>query len=204
MASIHPRVWGPSAWHLLHDVSFYIAGSDDAWPIAREFFMLLRHLLPCVRCQLSYDTHLLHLPFPSKKEELPRWVFDLHNRINDSNGVKERPVWSEWHIEYPRGMGGRGLRDIWPFVQSIAETYPSGSRIDVKMYQKSASRFLVLLWEMLSNMKGYKHDMELLGDLLHKNTVHSRRAFQSWITQIGRKMHYTQGDFTKCDETCKK
>lgn len=211
MASIDPKLWGPSAWLLLHDVSFYIAAKNNAKSLQdiKPFFMSLRHILPCIRCQLSYDMHLLHLPFPTKSKDLPKWVYDLHNRVNDTIAKNiTKPMWNTWSIEYKRDLTSHKLKDIWPFIQSIAETYPSGSNYEIRVYQENVEIFFKILWDLLRNMKGYsteiKHiEMMLLPKELDKN-IQTEKLFKEWITNIGRTVHIAYEKHYQCSNTCKK
>ena len=211
MVSIDPKIWGPSAWLLLHDVGFYAAKKNDSGTLAdaRTFFMSLRHILPCTRCQLSYDMHVLDLPFPKTSSRLPRWVYNLHNRVNDTISKNiDKPVWETWHIEYQRRMQSHRLRDIWPFVQSIAETYPHGDGYDVAVYQENVATFFRLLWRFLRDMKGYSGDVSHVETMIApgelERRIGSRNAFREWITTIGRTVHIVHEKHYQCSNTCKK
>lgn len=171
--------------------------------------MILRHVLPCTACQLAYDQHLLHLPYPKDPADLPRWVFDLHHRVNGTT----RPLWETWSASYPKHLNTSRLKDIWPFLQSVAMCYPTGKRTsynEVGLYQKYVGEFLEMLWEFLANMKGYDKDVKHIQDMIGKNNLHqniqSRKVFQKWITDIGRKIHIfaAQSQTSSCENICKK
>jgi hypothetical protein len=49
---------------------------------ARSFYSSLGVLLPCKQCRENFKEHWLHLPFPQKLSEVPRWTYDLHQRVN--------------------------------------------------------------------------------------------------------------------------
>ncbi len=210
MGSIDPKIWGPSAWLLLHDVSFHIAHSKDTTAIddVKPLFMSLRHILPCTRCQLSYDMHLLHLPFPKTNKDLPKWVYDLHNRVNDANKHTSRMVWKIWSARYPHEMVTHRLKDIWPFIQSIAETYPSGNSYDVVVYQENARIFFSLLWDLLRNMKGYSRDVFNIETVLDRKELDkhlkTERGFKIWITNIGKTVHIAYDNHYHCSKECEK
>lgn len=194
MVSIDPKLWGPSGWRLLHDVSFYISESSDEKIIekSRKFFGTLRYVLPCTACQYSYDIHLLHLRFPSKKTAVPRWVFDLHNRVNRSLSTPA-VEWGPWAEKYPSEMAQHRLKDAWPFIQSVVEakgTYPE------------LRTFFKYLWEFLYKLDAYHSDKEVLKGLAEDRTERSKREFRDWITSIGKKIHSASYDVARCNTAC--
>lgn len=212
MSGIDPNIWGPSAWRLLHDISFYVAmaNTEETLRQGKEFFMLLRHVLPCSKCQMSYDRHLLALPYPKQSKDVPRWVFELHHRVSDDVKGRhvEAPIWQEWHISYPATISHHTLRGAWPFIQSIAETYPIGSMYNKKVYIHSMERFFVLLWGFLRGMDGfrYQQDVARIEDLITlprtKRVLPSARLFKTWVTMIGRRVYAHDADAAKCNKGC--
>ena len=217
MGSIDPKLWGAPAWLLLHDISFYIAEKDtnnDKMKSAKEFFMLLRHVLPCERCQVSYDMHLLYLPFPKKAKDLPKWVFDLHNRVNDTRASsqrysrEDRPIWNQWQKTYEMERKQHTLVTIWPFIQSIITVYPREKGYEQTIYIESVKRFFKLLFVFLQEMEGYTENMLPVKDIFTQKNIEknigSREDFQHFITNIGRTIHAeTKNISSKCDQHCK-
>ena len=84
-----PRIWGPGAWHLLHRIS--IRNKE------KEFYMSLKYILPCDTCRKNIEKHFAKLPFPSNKGHVSKWIYDLHNLVNDDLDVgnSNRPTFSE-------------------------------------------------------------------------------------------------------------
>lgn len=109
-------------------------------------------------------------------------------------------------MEYPRTMSKHGLKQAWPFIQSIAETYPVGRLYDKKVYMKSMERFFVLLWDFLSGMKGYDRDVSRVRDLIDTKrmmrVLPSARLFKAWVSMIGRRVYDTPVEMEKCDKAC--
>lgn len=107
------RLWGPSGWLFLHCVSFgypykidptnpeHLAKQDDYY----RFFYYLGKVLPCKYCRNSYDeffasnSPIRHL---GSREELAKWLYDVHNMVNDKLGVPacERPSFEEIKQRY--------------------------------------------------------------------------------------------------------
>jgi hypothetical protein len=107
------RLWGPSGWLFLHCITFgYPYKIDPTNPehLAKQndyyrFFYYLGKVLPCKYCRNSYDeffesnSPMRHL---GSREELSKWLFDIHNLINDKLGVPgcERPTYDEIKTRY--------------------------------------------------------------------------------------------------------
>jgi hypothetical protein len=94
------RLWGPSGWLFLHCVSFgYPFKIDPTNPEHIEkqndyyrFFYYLGKVLPCKYCRNSYMDFFTKLSPMSKlgsRKELTKWLYDIHNMVNDKLGVPE-------------------------------------------------------------------------------------------------------------------
>ena len=107
------RLWGPSGWLFLHCVSFgYPFKIDTTNPEHLEkqndyyrFFYYLGKVLPCKYCRNSYmeffanNSPMNHL---GSRKELTKWLYDVHNMVNDKLGVPqcERPSFEEIEERY--------------------------------------------------------------------------------------------------------
>lgn len=107
------RLWGPSGWLFLHCVSFgYPFKIDPNNPEHLEkqndyyrFFYYLGKVLPCKYCRNSYmeffanNSPMNHL---GSRKELTKWLYDVHNLVNDKLGVPqcERPSFEEIEERY--------------------------------------------------------------------------------------------------------
>jgi len=107
------RLWGPSGWLFLHCITFgypfkidpknpeHIAKQNDYY----RFFYYLGKVLPCKYCRNSYDDFFAsnslvnHL---GSREELAKWLYNIHNLVNDKLGVPmcERPSFDEIKSRY--------------------------------------------------------------------------------------------------------
>ena len=94
-----PSKWGPSAWSFLHTVSFsYPEEPDEATRQEyRDFFLSLRHVLPCSKCRDHYSRSIMEVanlegsqsdPFRSR-DALCHWLVGLHNEVNKRTHKKE-------------------------------------------------------------------------------------------------------------------
>lgn len=86
---MQPEVWGPPGWTFLHSITLNYPEN----PTIKEkenysnFFNLLSEILPCERCKEHYKKNIKENPINlNSKEELTKWLFDIHNKVNESNG----------------------------------------------------------------------------------------------------------------------
>jgi len=91
---MHPEFWGPSGWKFLHSVTFQypIKPTVNDKAHYKEFFNSLKHTLPCEKCAYHYTAHLRKFPIDSAletRENLVRWLINVHNEVNKSLGKRE-------------------------------------------------------------------------------------------------------------------
>ena len=107
------RLWGPSGWLFLHCVSFgYPYKIDPTNPEHIEkqndyyrFFYYLGKVMPCKYCRNSYmefftkSSPMSHL---GSRKEFTKWLYDIHNMVNDKLGVPkcEVPTFEEVEERY--------------------------------------------------------------------------------------------------------
>jgi hypothetical protein len=107
------RLWGPGGWQFLHCVSFgypykinptkqeHIDKQNDYY----RFFYYIGKVLPCKYCRDSYMDFFGKTNLMSKlgsRKELTKWLYDVHNLVNDKLGVPqcERPSFEELEEKY--------------------------------------------------------------------------------------------------------
>jgi hypothetical protein len=94
------RIWGPSGWLFLHCVSFgYPYKIDPTNPEHLEkqndyyrFFYYLGKVMPCKYCRNSYmDFFNKQSPISKlgSRKEFTKWLYDIHNMVNEKLGVPE-------------------------------------------------------------------------------------------------------------------
>ena len=61
-------VWGPSAWHVLHTMSFNypIDPTFEQKEYYRDFILNLKHILPCKYCRINLTENLKQIPLTIK------------------------------------------------------------------------------------------------------------------------------------------
>lgn len=202
LQNVDPVLWGPSAWSLLHAISYHSTSSMET---IRELFEDLKILLPCTKCQLSYTRHLELLPFPNRKDKLFRWIYDLHHRINASLQTPStidtppyRIVQKSW-----KGTHGieKGIIESWRFLFFLGMMFPSIQEKDKKeIYQKALMHWITEISKTLWHTEAP-----------HPSHLHSRTAFIRWLTDIYKQhndqrippAYFLKRIKSQCQTTCK-
>ena len=82
--------WGPAQWHMMHTISFNypVEPTEEHKKNYYNYFLSLQDILPCRYCRENYKKNLQVLPLDKKVLEnratLSRWVYDLHNLVNQN------------------------------------------------------------------------------------------------------------------------
>lgn len=90
------KIWGPALWETLHIITFgySINPTNEEREQYKQFFLNLGNIIPCKMCRESYmeliisneGTILTDIVFQNK-ETLTKWLYNLHNTINDKIGI---------------------------------------------------------------------------------------------------------------------
>jgi hypothetical protein len=95
MENIDTRIWGKSFWQMCHFITFSYPNEPteiDKNNI-KQFFELLKHLLPCTFCRSHYNKNIQLTPLTDEildtKFLLILWCIKLHNTVNLQINKKE-------------------------------------------------------------------------------------------------------------------
>lgn len=105
---LDPTIWGPHYWFFLHTLAFcYPIKPTD--PVKKRYYELLQNFdlyIPHPQVA-SYYRSLLHLyplkPYLDKKEDLVKWVWYIHNKVNDKlekKRVSLEEFYESYHAKY--------------------------------------------------------------------------------------------------------
>lgn len=91
------KIWGPPGWLFLHSVTFGYPDeitTENSYRVKhyQDFFNNLGYVLPCKYCRDSYNEYLDKLPveyFLKSRKDLSRWLYLIHNKVNDKLGVPD-------------------------------------------------------------------------------------------------------------------
>lgn len=126
------RYWGPSGWKLLHSITF--SYEEKIKKQYTEFFNVIAFILPCKFCRKSYSEYLLNDPVDaSSKDALTKWLWRIHNRVNDklrNQGLcsTDNPPFSKVRKLYEEKLN-QGCSKVhfegWEFLFSVIEGHPT-------------------------------------------------------------------------------
>lgn len=94
---MNPEIWGPQAWGFLHSITFNYPKEPTKQDKhnTKLFFSNLGTQLPCMSCKNNYKKHLFKHPLTNKvlssRENLSRWLVDIHNEVNFMTNKKIYP-----------------------------------------------------------------------------------------------------------------
>jgi hypothetical protein len=82
-------VWGPSQWHFLHTISFNypVHPTEIQKKKYRDYVLNLKYVLPCGKCRKNLVENFrklpLHISHMKSRYTFSKYVYDLHELIND-------------------------------------------------------------------------------------------------------------------------
>lgn len=131
------RFWGPSAWKLFHLTTVQ---AEDLPDEASAFFMTIPYVLPCKFCRASITDYYRQHPFPSNKKDLPKWMYTIHNCVNDklrSQGLHPSPnppyfKTKRYYDTLAKQPWQQQLSYFWDFLFSVAYHHPK----EKQLYEK--------------------------------------------------------------------
>ncbi len=130
-----PSCWGPLLWTYCHSIA-YVYDPEVDREHYYNFFKELGHILPCEECREHYydnfDDQELNNALDSN-ESLFRWVFDLHNKVNEQLEVPESK-WPDYEAVRQRYSMYKSDCTKVPGMCSQSETGPSKKIIVVEQF----------------------------------------------------------------------
>jgi hypothetical protein len=136
-----PDIWGPPTWFLLHlfAQNFPVDATEKQRRGYMRFFRSLCYVLPCWGCRVSYASFVRQHPrikiTPDKfrdRKSVTKWVFDLHNAVNEKLQKPKRTNFTKHYRSYER------FRSSHPRVrETLVTILPSSQRRMLK--RKSVS-----------------------------------------------------------------
>ena len=180
MKAISPKEWGSSGWSLLHRLSFCFKNAKDA----AKFYNTLTYILPCPKCKKNMLEHFVHLPIPKKSNEIPEWLWRLHNRVNysiDKNDVdnitfeevRNKYIYTCHKIDSCESI----------FLLAVAETHPGNNKMNSE-YKQSLKYFITTF----INYSFDKNNRPVLTDSIFESRVELRKFIQN-ITHTRKKFN---------------
>jgi hypothetical protein len=85
-------IWGPSAWHFLHTISFNypVHPTKKNKKEYRNYVLNLVNVLPCGKCRKNLRENFIKLPLQminmENRDTFSRYIYDLHELVNHMLG----------------------------------------------------------------------------------------------------------------------
>ena len=140
-------------------MSFCIKNKD----IAKTFYNTLIYILPCGTCRTNFSRHLKNHPIT---KNIPIWLFEIHNMINQSTGSM---IANESELELSKLNCGTHFDDIF-FVENIIKTHPGMHKVSDEYIQ--ALETFLKIWATHSSVKEIP------------KKLHSRRYLFAWLRRV--------------------
>jgi hypothetical protein len=122
-------VWGPSAWHLLHTMSFNypVEPTQEQKHHYRNFVLNLKNVLPCKYCRINLKTNLKELPLTmdcmKNRDTFSRYIYNLHELINRKLNKKSNLKYCDVRERYEhfRSRCTEDLPKLFKFDQKLRD-----------------------------------------------------------------------------------
>ena len=122
-------VWGPSAWHLLHTMSFNypVEPTQEQKHHYRNFVLNLKNVLPCKYCRINLKTNLKELPITmdcmKSRDTFSRYIYNLHELINRKLNKKSNLKYCDVRERYEhfRSRCTEDLPKLFKFDQKLRD-----------------------------------------------------------------------------------
>lgn len=121
-------IWGPSAWHFMHTISF----NYPVYPTCndkqnyRKYILNLVNILPCGKCRKNLKENFKLLPLKminmQNRDTLSRYVYDLHELVNDmlgkESGLSYEQVKERYEHFRARCSVSKGIGEMLPKIKN--------------------------------------------------------------------------------------
>lgn len=99
-------IWGPSAWHFMHTMSFNYPVNPSVQDKIhyREYILNLVNVLPCGKCRKNLCKNFQKLPLKmshmNSRSNFSKYIYDLHELINSMLNKKSGLTYQEIKERY--------------------------------------------------------------------------------------------------------
>ncbi len=123
---IKPDIWGPYAWHVMHNVCIHSRITNSTKQNYLDFIQLFRHIIPCPNCRVNLQEKYRMIPMTAaniSNNNLIHWMHSIHNFVNiDTN--KEMCDYNK-HIELHKITNPKKYRKFVNILLDIMGNNPS-------------------------------------------------------------------------------
>jgi len=125
--NINSNTWGPKGWFFLDSIilSYPLNPSFDDKKRFKEFFTLVKEMLPCAKCRQHYGDFVSKFPLNdeilSSKNKFINWFLKLHNNIRLNFQDKSEITLKDYYTYYSK----YAELDINPVTTEIKSITPN-------------------------------------------------------------------------------
>lgn len=187
---IDTNYWGPSAWQLFHLIAFLSPNPQDT-------LLDMKDMLPCKFCRASTTEYTATLPI-SSCEDPGRWLYELHNKINQKLRVQSKtdpmilppppdPSFEEVQSRYqrmkPTAVPGRD------FLMSVAVNYGDTTPVecDVQAIHKT-------FWIRMTQVYPFEELRNIVTSYVQANPIETalktRQTYSRWVYRLVKKLSF--------------
>lgn len=100
------KIWGPTAWHFLHTISFNypVNPTPEDKKNYRNFVLNLQYTLPCKYCRINLKNNFkkkpLNMCFMASRDTFSRYIYELHELVNKMLGKKSNLTYCDVRERY--------------------------------------------------------------------------------------------------------
>lgn len=125
MKNYNPNIWGPHAWIFIDTIvlNYPINPTDEDKLIYKNFFDILKYIIPCSKCRINYINNLKKYPISdivlSTKDNLINWILNIHNEIrieHNKNPIKKTSFRDYYDKIYNINNDNQSTRVILLFI----------------------------------------------------------------------------------------
>ena len=170
---IKPSVWGPSAWHVIHNISINSKITDKTKQDYLDFIQLFRHIIPCPNCKDNLKEKYRMIPMTSSNisnTNMVHWMHTIHNYVNIDTD-KELCDYKK-HIELHKTTNTKKYRKFINILLDIMGDNPSFEEF-IKIHQ-----FIHLLYKVYPRRTPTQYNKCFGG----YDDISSPKELRNWFT----------------------
>lgn len=191
--------WGPRTWVYTHTVAQNYSPKDKN--IYKDFFVILKDILPCKYCRASYSEFVKELPidgFLGSKEDLTYWFYLIHNKVNDklrnqgfihTRNPSFKCIYKKYDRILSKADDPKAGDCMWYFLHAVSFNYDPALHQNPQDY----ARFFTLVGQTMP----YPEIKPIYNDMLNKypitNYLSCCESLSDWVYNIHKTINDTLG-----------
>lgn len=198
---MEPNIWGAETWKFLHLLTLQ---SNIPKQTLQDLFYHLQVLLPCEKCRNNYKRHIEEYPFPNNKKDIPKWLIQFHNRVNETISKpiqKEKDMLVFWKKQNKMIKTSKDT-GIWFFIQCAINTHPGKAHFSEELLK--AHQFFWANIDIL--LPTYITDRDIILTYLNEypiSDINIKYKYQKHMHKLSNHFNFAE-EAKICSEYCAK